>query len=133
MNWTATKKIPPVNPLHLAAAYEHCSSLFEFCDRDRPLPAARILNVLENSLLVLDRPTILTLFKRLCLAIDLLRTVDANWNDARLSFNRHEDLPRAFFELASVEPAYEAMSDAEGSVFFERDIIDEAFLAFEGD
>lgn len=130
MDWTQRSKISPVSPEDLRLAYERCHSLFAMTYAAGAAPAGQILEAIETEFPNFDTSDVIEMFKRLCLTVELISFVDANWNEAGFTGDRPGSLPRALFELTSVEPAYEAVMDGQGSTYFERDVLEEAFLVF---
>lgn len=131
MDWTNRTKIAPVNPHELRRAYLKCRSILEHLEDRRAIPVGKTLKQIHVAVPRLSRDEVVQVFRRLCLTLDLTAYVDANWKDAGFTAKREYELPFALFELASVEPAYEAIFEGYASVHFEHDLLDEAFATFQ--
>lgn len=124
-----TELLPAVDPIRLASAYEHCADMFEEIMPDGSIDTTAILSELDRTQQFFDNEETIDIFRRLCLTVQLVGDVDANWSDVQ-SGQRPSELPFAFFELAGSETAFEEVSEGYGSIFFARCILDEAFSAF---
>ena len=94
---------------------------------DQEISPTSILDALENAQPQLDKDEIVDLFRRLCLTIQLVSDIDANWTESGYHGERSETLPSALFELASSETAFEQTEDGYACTFFARDILEDAF------
>lgn len=127
MNTYQTETLPTVDPKQLEQAYIRCSHLFKDTGLDETVSASAVLDVLEKTQPRLDRDETVDLFRRLCLTVQLVADIDANWSDAPLSGERPDALPSALYQLASTETAFEQEEDGYASTFFARDVLDDAF------
>lgn len=125
-----TETLPTVNPALLEKAYLRCAQLFEDKQLDESVWASEILETLEKSQPLLDKDETVDLFRRLCLTVQLVADIDANWDDSGLSGERPDILPSAIFQIASTETAFEEMEEGYASTFFARDVLDDAFALF---
>jgi hypothetical protein len=127
MNTYQTETLPTVDPARLEQAYTRCSHLFKDTGLDETVSASTVLDTLQKTQPLLDQDETVDLFRRLCLTVQLVADIDANWDDAPVTGERPTVLPLALYQLASTETAFEQAEDGYASTFFARDVLDDAF------
>lgn len=125
-----TETLPTVDPKDLEAAYLECGDMFTEVNPDGSVTAKSIVNRLDRIQPAMQSSDALDLFRRLCLLVELVGDIDANWSDLGFAGERPQTLPDALFELASSEIAFESKIGELGSTFFMRDVLDEAISFF---
>ena len=127
MSIRQTETLPTVDPARLEQAYERCAHLFEVKQTDESVCATEILETLGESHPDLPRDEIVDLFRRLCLTVQLVGDIDANWTGNGFSGERPRRLPSALYEIAGTETAFEETDDGYANTFFVRDVLIDAF------
>lgn len=116
-----------VDPKHLEVAYIECGIMFQDILPNDPDNGRKILERLTSLFQSLDRGEIVDLFRRLCLVVDLIADIDEHWTDFGYSGERSNFPPFALFEMASFESACEDTREGRLSIFFQRDLLEDAF------
>jgi hypothetical protein len=122
--------LPTVDPKHLEAAYLDCAKLFNDIHPDGSVSAESILDKINETQTPTHDSDTLDLFRRLCLLVQLVADIDANWSEYGFAGTRPDTLPSLLFELASSEIAFESTNGQYASTFFLRDILDDAIALF---
>lgn len=116
-----------VDPKSLEAAYVQCAHMFDDIELDGCVNPHDILEIIDLTQPNLEKEEVVELFRRLCLTVQLVSDLDANWDDSGLVGNRPDRLPPALFHLASSEIAFEESDGDYCNSFFAREILDDAF------
>jgi len=119
--------LTPVAPLQLEQAYRVCAHLFEDTKLDGTVNAEAILDEIEKVTENVSKADVIDIFRRLCLTIQLIGDIDANWIESGYPGDRLERIPSALFELAGSETAFEEMDGGYANTYFARPVLDEAF------
>lgn len=125
-----TELISNVDAEQLEEAYIRCNPLFAALDSRGRVKAEMILRELNAAAPELNQDDILDLFRRLCLLVQVVGDVDANWSRVVGDGSRPDILPSALFALVSTETAFESSEGDDASVFFARDILEDAYALF---
>lgn len=125
-----TNEVLPVEPDHLWRAFHGCSPVFDDIEDDGEFPASVLLDAIHTALPDVSRTQVIMLFQRLCLMVDLANEIRDSRQETDPDFEYEDCFPFAFFELVSVEPAYELVLDGKANVQFKHDVLKDALATF---
>lgn len=121
-----TELIASVDAAQLQSAYRRCRELFDETDAEGRLRASAILTELQKVSENLSPGDVLDLFRRVCLMVQLVSELDAKWPACDGYASPPEIFPMSLFIMVSEETAFETSQGKHASVFFARDLLDDA-------
>lgn len=126
MNIDQTEMLAIVEPDLLEDAYGRYAYLFIERHPGAQISAEGVLDALGRGFPDLEPCDLIDLFRRLCLTVQLVSEIDANWEALDPRKSRPSALPSGFFELAAIELAFEGTTNGHSSTFFARDVFSDA-------